>query len=71
MPAKCVRILGISASYAPGARQGPITLVFSAHDEVHNDAVSVGFAVGKECEAKAQGWLAGSLALPRRSWLVS
>ena len=39
MPAKCVRILGISASYAPGARQGPITLVFSAHDEVHNDAV--------------------------------
>lgn len=29
------------------ARQGPITLVFSAHDEIHNDAVALrGFLLG-------------------------
>jgi uncharacterized protein YeaO (DUF488 family) len=31
------------------ARQGPITLVFSAHDEVHNDAVALrNFLLGRE-----------------------
>ena len=35
------------------ARQGPITLVFSARDEVHNDAVVLRqLAVGKEREVK-------------------
>jgi hypothetical protein len=30
------------------ARQGPITLVYSAHDEVHNDAVALrGFLLGR------------------------
>jgi uncharacterized protein YeaO (DUF488 family) len=31
------------------ARQGPITLVFSAHDELHNDAVALrGFLLGRQ-----------------------
>ena len=31
------------------ARQGPITLVYSAHDEVHNDAVALrGFLLGSQ-----------------------
>jgi Inactive DUF488-N3 subclade len=31
------------------ARQGPITLVFSAHDEVHNDAVALrDFLLGRQ-----------------------
>jgi uncharacterized protein YeaO (DUF488 family) len=36
------------------ARQGPITLVYSAHDEVHNDAVAL------------RGLLLGSQTSPRR-----
>lgn len=36
------------------ARQGPITLVFSAHDELHNDAVALrGFLLGRNTERKA------------------
>jgi len=35
------------------ARQGPITLVFSAHDEVHNDAVALrGFLLGRQTKRK-------------------
>ena len=31
------------------ARQGPITLVYSAHDEIHNDAVALrGFLLGRQ-----------------------
>jgi uncharacterized protein YeaO (DUF488 family) len=37
------------------ARQGPITLVFSAHDEVHNDAVALRkFLLGRETKRKAE-----------------
>jgi uncharacterized protein YeaO (DUF488 family) len=37
------------------ARQGPITLVFSAHDEVHNDAVALrNFLLGRETKRKAE-----------------
>lgn len=36
------------------ARQGPITLVFSAHDEVHNDAVALrGFLLGRQTKRKS------------------
>jgi uncharacterized protein YeaO (DUF488 family) len=36
------------------ARQGPITLVFSAHDELHNDAVALrGFLLGRNTKRKA------------------
>ena len=35
------------------ARQGPITLVFSAHDEAHNDAVALrGFLLGRQTKRK-------------------
>ena len=35
------------------ARQGPITLVFSAHDEVHNDAVALrDFLLGRQTKRK-------------------
>lgn len=35
------------------ARQGPITLVYSAHDEVHNDAVALrDFLLGRQSERK-------------------
>ena len=35
------------------ARQGPITLVFSAHDEVHNDAVALrDFLLGRSTKRK-------------------
>lgn len=35
------------------ARQGPITLVFSAHDEVHNDAVALrDFLLGRQATRK-------------------
>jgi uncharacterized protein YeaO (DUF488 family) len=35
------------------ARQGPITLVFSAHDEVHNDAVALrNFLLGRPTKRK-------------------
>jgi uncharacterized protein YeaO (DUF488 family) len=37
------------------ARQGPITLVFSARDEVHNDAVALrGFLLGRETKGKTE-----------------
>jgi len=37
------------------ARQGPITLVFSAHDEVHNDAVALRkFLLGRETKGKVE-----------------
>ena len=37
------------------ARQGPITLVFSAHDEVHNDAVALrNFLLGRETKRRAE-----------------
>jgi uncharacterized protein YeaO (DUF488 family) len=37
------------------ARQGPITLVFSAHDEVHNDAVALrDFLLGRPATRKAE-----------------
>ena len=37
------------------ARQGPITLVFSAHDEVHNDAVALRtFLLGQETKRKTE-----------------
>src|SRR5665213_3620399 len=36
------------------ARQGPITFVFSAHDEVHNDAVALrNFLLGRDTKRKA------------------
>ena len=35
------------------ARQGPVTLVFSAHDEVHNDAVALrSFLLGRQTKRK-------------------
>jgi uncharacterized protein YeaO (DUF488 family) len=35
------------------ARQGPITLVYSAHDEVHNDAVALrDFLLGRQAKRK-------------------
>jgi len=35
------------------ARKGPITLVFSAHDEVHNDAVALrDFLLGRQTKRK-------------------
>ena len=35
------------------ARQGPITLVFSAYDEVHNDAVALrDFLLGRQTKRK-------------------
>jgi len=35
------------------ARQDPVTLVFSAHDEVHNDAVAPrGFLLGRQTKRK-------------------
>jgi uncharacterized protein YeaO (DUF488 family) len=35
------------------ARQGPITLVYSAHDEVHNDAVALrGFLLGSQTKRR-------------------
>jgi uncharacterized protein YeaO (DUF488 family) len=37
------------------ARQGPITLIFSAHDEVHNDAVAQwNFLLGRPAKRKAE-----------------
>ena len=37
------------------ARQGPITLVFSAHDEVHNDAVALrDFLLGRQKKRKPE-----------------
>jgi uncharacterized protein YeaO (DUF488 family) len=37
------------------ARQGPITLVFSAHDEVHNDAVALrSFLLGRQTSERPQ-----------------
>jgi uncharacterized protein YeaO (DUF488 family) len=37
------------------ARQGPITLVFSAHDELHNDAVALReFLLGRKTKRKAE-----------------
>ena len=37
------------------ARQGPITLIFSAHDEVHNDAVALrNFLLGQETKRNAE-----------------
>jgi uncharacterized protein YeaO (DUF488 family) len=37
------------------ARHGPITLVFSAHDEVHNDAIALrNFLLGRETKRKAE-----------------
>ena len=37
------------------ARQGPITLVFSAHDEVHNDAVALRkFLLGRETKGTTE-----------------
>ena len=37
------------------ARQGPITLVFSAHDEVHNDAVALrDFLLGRQRKRKPE-----------------
>ena len=37
------------------ARQGRITLVFSAHDEVHNDAVALRkFLLGRETKGKTE-----------------
>jgi uncharacterized protein YeaO (DUF488 family) len=36
------------------ARQGPITLVYSAHDEVHNDAVALrNFLLGRQTKRKS------------------
>jgi uncharacterized protein YeaO (DUF488 family) len=36
------------------ARQGPITLVYSAHDEVHNDAVALrDFLLGRQTNRKS------------------
>jgi uncharacterized protein YeaO (DUF488 family) len=49
------------------ARQGPITLVYSAHDEVHNDAVALrGFLLGRNT-TKADNGHVESLALARAS----
>jgi uncharacterized protein YeaO (DUF488 family) len=37
------------------ARQGPITLVYSAHDEVHNDAVALrGLLLGSQTSRRRQ-----------------
>ena len=37
------------------AKQGPITLVFSAHDEVHNDAVVLrNFLLGRQAKRKTE-----------------
>jgi uncharacterized protein YeaO (DUF488 family) len=37
------------------ARQGPITLIFSAHDEVHNDAVALrNFLLGRQATRTAE-----------------
>ena len=37
------------------ARQGPITLIFSAHDEVHNDAVALrNFLLGRPAKRKTR-----------------
>ena len=37
------------------ARKGPITLVFSAHDEVHNDAVVLrNFLLGRQAKRKTE-----------------
>ncbi len=37
------------------ARKGPITLVFSAHDEDHNDAVALrNFLLGRETKGQAE-----------------
>ena len=37
------------------ARQGPITLVYSAHDEVHNDAVALrDFLLGRQTKRKPE-----------------
>jgi uncharacterized protein YeaO (DUF488 family) len=37
------------------ARRGPITLVFSAHDEVHHDAIALrNFLLGRETKGKAE-----------------
>lgn len=37
------------AELRAAARQGPITLIYSAHDEVHNDAVVLrGFLLGRK-----------------------
>jgi uncharacterized protein YeaO (DUF488 family) len=38
------------------ARQGPITLIFSAHDELHNDAVALrDFLLGRQRKQKTAG----------------
>jgi uncharacterized protein YeaO (DUF488 family) len=47
------------------ARQGPITLVFSARDELHNDAVALRDAVGTAGETNAEGGFASSLMRSR------
>jgi uncharacterized protein YeaO (DUF488 family) len=37
------------------ARQGPITLIFSAHDAVHNDAVALrNFLLGRQAKRKTE-----------------
>jgi uncharacterized protein YeaO (DUF488 family) len=37
------------------ARQGPITLIFSAHDEIHNDAVALrNFLLGRQAKRKTE-----------------
>ena len=37
------------------ARRGPITLIFSAHDEVHNDAVALrSFLLGRQTKRKSE-----------------
>ena len=37
------------------ARQGPITLVYSAHDEIHNDAVALrSFLLGRQAKRKPE-----------------
>jgi uncharacterized protein YeaO (DUF488 family) len=39
----------------PLARQGPVTLVYSAHDEVHNDAVALrAFLLGRAADRKPE-----------------
>jgi uncharacterized protein YeaO (DUF488 family) len=50
------------------ARQGPITLVFSTHDEVHNDAVALrGFLLGRQTKRKSATGYVSSLVLARAS----
>ena len=52
------------------ARQGPITLVFSAHDEVHKRCrCPAGLAVGKERKVKAQ-YLSPMFWRGRARWFV-